>query len=164
MKRKLSLLSPEELQDLLRRQDEEIRQKEKDLLKQEKQIRRHKDKIVKLHKEVKFLNKMMFDLNSKIAALTKKIFGKSSEKISQTAVRSEKGKEDSYIKIFPEKRSKKDDKKEGGKQRNRNFPKDLPRDEIHYELADSELDCECGGKLKKFVTEENELVDIIPEK
>lgn len=41
MKHKLSLLSKEELQDLLRKQDEEIRLKEKIILKQEKQIYIH---------------------------------------------------------------------------------------------------------------------------
>jgi transposase len=35
---------------------------------------------------------------------------------------------------------------------------------VHHELPDCELDCECGGKLKEFSTEESELVDIIPEK
>ena len=162
MKRKLSLLSKEELQYLLRKQDEEIRNKEKIILKQEKQNLKHKDKIVILHKEVKSLNKMMLDLNSKIIALTKKIFGKSSEKLSK--IKEQSGKEDPDIKVFPEKRSENGDKTKGGKKRNRNFPKDLPRDEVHHELPDSELDCECGGRLKEFTTEENELVDIIPEK
>ena len=161
MKRKLSLLSKEELQDLLRRQDEEIRQKEKDLLKKEKKIHRHKDKIVKLHKEVKSLNKIMLDLNSKIAALTKKIFGKSSEKIAE--IKEQSAKEDPDIRIPPDRKNKKG-KSELNKKRDRNFSKDLPRDEVHHELPSSELDCKCGGRLKEFATEENELVDIIPEK
>lgn len=114
--------------------------------------------------EVKSLNKMMLNLNSKIIALTKKIFGKSSEKITEAEAQSEKGKEDFDIKIFPEKRNEKEKSELNKKKRNRVFPKNIPRDEVHYELSDTELDCECGGKLKEFSTEESELVDIIPDK
>jgi hypothetical protein len=113
MKHKLISLSKEELQYLLRKQDEEIRNKEKIILKQEKQNLKQNGKIVILHKEVKSLNKMMLNLNSKIAALTKKIFGKSSEKLSK--IKEQSGKEGSDIKIFPEKRSEKGDETKGVK-------------------------------------------------
>jgi transposase len=162
MRRKLSLLSKKELQDLLQKQDEEICQREKDLRSQEKQNLKQSDKILTLRKEIKSLNKMMLSLNSKITSLTKKIFGKSSEKIIPEAQSEpEKGKEDSDIKILPDSKKEKSDIT---KKRDRHFPKDIPRDEIHHKLLDSELDCECGGRLKEFSTEESELVDIIPEK
>ena len=164
MKRKLSSLSKEELQDLLRKQDEEIHSKEKIILKQERQNHKYKDKIAILRKEIKSLNKMMLNLNSKISALTKKIFGKSSEKITETKSQSEKGREDTDIKISHDKKGEKETLSVITKRRNRNFPSDLPRDEVHHKLSDSELNCECGARLKDFTTEENELVDIIPEK
>ena len=57
---------------------------------------------------------------------------------------SKEGKEDLNIRIAD--REDKEEKSElNKKRRNRNFPENLPRDEIHHELLDSELDCECGG-------------------
>ena len=150
MKQKLDSLSREKLLELLRHQDREI-----------SSLSNH---VKSLKSSIKRLKSRLSNLKSQIFNLKSSVFGKKSEK-----TKVEKGKSDSNSandnslnNSNEQKNNNGDNKKK--KQRQRSFPDHLARDEVHNYLDDSQLDCECGGKLKEFSEEASEFIDIIPAK
>ena len=151
-------------------QDVIIARQQNRIVEQDVIIARQQNRIVELEQEVVDLKQQVVDLkahivelNAKIDKLTKMLFGKKSEKSKKkdrdvdAAAEEQPSADNDALDAAPKK-----ERKRGGGGR-KPFPPEIPRRDVHVDLAPDECYCDCCGREYVFMgIEITEVLNFIP--
>lgn len=127
-----------------------------------------RNNVVELHAINKAQRLELDQMKQHILLMKQALFGKKSEKTADNKAQmdllfneAECYADNSVEKAEYEEKIVVKKKKGGGR---KPLPKDLPRERVIHELAEADLQCDCGGELEHIGEETSEELDVIPAK